>query len=97
MLPCFHVTSSIQAGLVARDGSSSAVMKSKNLETGPFGLHLYCNPLKSHKTAKGFFGKAWRKQAEIWKCLEKTLEVGRRAPGGARFAVHEAQCGLAKP
>src|SRR5271170_8295474 len=32
-----------------------------------------CNPLKSHKTAKAFFGKAWRKQAEIWKSLEKRL------------------------
>src|SRR5277367_625846 len=32
-----------------------------------------CNPLKSHKTAKAFFGKAWRKQAVIWKSLEKKL------------------------
>src|ERR1700677_1925400 len=31
----------------------------------------YCNPLKSHKTANAFFGNVWRKQAEIWKCLEK--------------------------
>jgi hypothetical protein len=37
----------------------------KNLENH----HLWvCNPLKSHKTAKAFFG---RKQAEIWKSLEK--------------------------
>jgi methylenetetrahydrofolate dehydrogenase (NADP+)/methenyltetrahydrofolate cyclohydrolase len=32
--------------------------------------------LKFHKTAKGIFGKAWRKQAEIWKSLQKRLEVG---------------------
>ena len=30
-----------------------------------------CNLLKSHKTAKASFGKAWRKQAGIWKSLEK--------------------------
>src|ERR1700722_2630266 len=47
-------------------------------------LHLYCNPLKSHKTAKGFFGKAWRKRAEIWKCLEKNLGGWQTRPGGAR-------------
>jgi hypothetical protein len=34
-----------------------------------------CKPLKSHKTAKAFFGKAWRKHAEIWKSLEKGLEA----------------------
>ncbi len=28
-----------------------------------------CNPLKSHKTAKAFFGNAWRKTAEFWKSL----------------------------
>ena len=27
------------------------------------------NPLKSHKTAKEFFGNPWRKHADIWKCL----------------------------
>jgi hypothetical protein len=34
-----------------------------------------CNPLKSHKTAKAFFGNPCRKQAEIWKSLEKGLEA----------------------
>jgi hypothetical protein len=32
-----------------------------------------CNLVKSHKTAKASFGKAWRKQAGIWKSLEKKL------------------------
>src|SRR5277367_4114712 len=32
-----------------------------------------CNPLKSHKTAKGFFGKAWSKTREFWRSLEKGL------------------------
>ena len=34
-----------------------------------------CNPLKSHKTAKAFFGKAWRKTTEIWKNLEAAVRL----------------------
>ena len=33
-----------------------------------------CNPLKSHKTAKAFFGKAWSKTCDFWRSLEKGLE-----------------------
>src|ERR1700687_328560 len=33
-----------------------------------------CNPLKSHKTAKDFFGKAWSKTRDFWKSLEKGLQ-----------------------
>jgi hypothetical protein len=33
-----------------------------------------CNPLKSHKTAKALFGKAWSKTREFWRSLEKSLE-----------------------
>src|SRR5271156_993102 len=33
-----------------------------------------CNPLKSHKTAKALFGKAWSKTREFWRSLEKGLE-----------------------
>ena len=33
-----------------------------------------CNPLKSHKTAKDFFGKAWSKTRDFWRSLEKGLE-----------------------
>ena len=52
-----------------------------------FGKELFrvwepCKPLKSHKTAKGIFGKARRKLAEIWKSLQKSLEA-RRATGSA--------------
>jgi hypothetical protein len=39
-----------------------------------------CNPLKFHKTAKAFFGKAWRKQPETWKSLEKGLEAALIPP-----------------
>src|SRR5271163_3656945 len=42
-----------------------------------------CNPLKSHKTAKDMFGKAWTKTAKIWKSLRKC--VGGR-PHSAAFA-----------
>src|ERR1700691_6117598 len=33
-----------------------------------------CNPLKSHKTAKALFGKAWSETREFWRSLEKGLE-----------------------
>src|ERR1700692_1225979 len=33
-----------------------------------------CNPLKSHKTAKALFGKAWSKTRGFWRSLEKGLE-----------------------
>src|SRR5277367_4835534 len=33
-----------------------------------------CNPLKSHKTAKDFFGKAWSITRDFWRSLEKGLE-----------------------
>src|ERR1700720_2148642 len=33
-----------------------------------------CNPLKSHKIAKDFFGKAWSKTRDFWRSLEKGLE-----------------------
>src|SRR5271156_38926 len=33
-----------------------------------------CNPLKSHKTAKALFGKAWSQTREFWRSLEKGLE-----------------------
>src|ERR1700722_9817437 len=33
-----------------------------------------CNPLKSHKTAKALFGKAWSETREFWRSLEKVLE-----------------------
>src|SRR3984885_15927342 len=38
------------------------------------GVWKPCNPLKSHKTAKDLFGKAWSKTREFWRSLEKSLE-----------------------
>src|SRR5271156_3164645 len=38
------------------------------------GIWKPCNPLKSHKTAKDLFGKAWSKTREFWRSLEKGLE-----------------------
>jgi hypothetical protein len=36
----------------------------KNLEDMKieFVIWIYCNPLESHKTAKAFLGKVWRKK-----------------------------------
>src|SRR5271155_2600205 len=69
-------------GLAARDGLFEPRGKDKNLASALFrGLRL-CNPLKSHKIAN--FGNPWRKQPEIWKCLEKSLAAGQTRPGDAR-------------
>src|ERR1700739_1284735 len=38
------------------------------------GVWKPCNLLKSHKTAKDLFGKAWSKTREFWRSLEKGLE-----------------------
>src|SRR3984893_7578972 len=38
------------------------------------GVWRPCNLLKSHKTAKDLFGKAWSKAREFWRSLEKGLE-----------------------
>ena len=35
------------------------------------GVWKTCNSLKSHKTAKDLFGKAWSKTREFWRNLEK--------------------------
>ena len=47
-----------------------------------------CNPLKSHKTAKDLFGKAWSETRDFWRSLEKGLEGAflrhRSAPSHAR-------------
>ena len=42
-----------------------------------------CNPLKSHKTTKALFGKAWSKTREFWRSLEKGLEGALIPPPSA--------------
>src|ERR1700722_17253972 len=39
-----------------------------------------CNPLKFHKTAKDFFGKAWSKTRDFWRSLENGLEGAFNSP-----------------
>src|SRR5271156_626072 len=43
-----------------------------------------CNPLKSHKTAKAFFGKAWRKRQRFGKAWRKGLGAAFISPPPAR-------------
>src|ERR1700679_1166614 len=48
-----------------------------------------CNPLKSHKTAKDFFGKAWSKTRDSWKRLGGRLysaTVGSLPPAASAQA-----------
>jgi hypothetical protein len=49
-------------------------LREKNLE-GIKDVWKPCNPLRSHKTAKDLFGKAWSKTRDFWRSLEKGLEA----------------------
>jgi hypothetical protein len=46
--------------------------------------------MKSHKTAKEMFGKAWSETAEIWKGLDKSLELAA-APERRRAAFRQSR------
>jgi hypothetical protein len=56
----------------AKYGQKGAA-RGENLESIK-GIWKPCNPLKSHKTAKALFGKAWSETREFWRSLEKGLE-----------------------
>ena len=56
-----------------QNAAESGRPEAKNLESIKGRLET-CNPLKSHKTAKDLFGKAWSKTREFWRSLEKGLE-----------------------
>ena len=51
-----------------------AVGRRRKIWKASKGVWKTCNPLKSHKTAKDLFGKAWSKTREFWRSLEKGLE-----------------------
>jgi hypothetical protein len=48
----------------------------KNLEPD-FSIWIYCNPLKSPKTANTFLGKAWHWNHTSLEMFAKNLEAGR--------------------
>ena len=50
-----------------------------------------CNPLKSHKAAKDFFGKAWSETRDLWRSLEKGLE-GTFIPPPLAPATRDRHC-----
>ena len=58
---------------IRQNAAESGRPEAKNLESIKGRLET-CNPLKSHKTAKDLFGKAWSKTREFWRSLEKGLE-----------------------
>src|ERR1700721_4274264 len=58
---------------IRQNTAESGRPEAKNLESIK-GRWKPCNPLKSHKTAKDLFGKAWSKTREFWRSLEKDLE-----------------------
>ena len=58
---------------IRQNAAKRGRLEAKNLESIKGRLEtLY--PLKSHKTAKALFGKAWSETREFWRSLEKGLE-----------------------
>src|ERR1700749_901898 len=74
LVPCFHDPSNPPDCL---DRARPALRASRGQKIWRRTLWVWkaCNPLKSHKTAKEMFGKAWSETAEIWKGLDKSLEL----------------------
>jgi hypothetical protein len=52
-----------------------------------------CNPLKSHKTAKGIFGKTWQIQAILWKNLQNPCAPRERRPSVEQPSSREKRGG----
>src|SRR5271156_5125935 len=69
MLPCFYTVPLSLAGLNACGRLFEPISAGQIFgETSFFDLDP-CNTLKSHKTAKAFFGKAWRWNYRNLECL----------------------------
>jgi hypothetical protein len=92
MLASFHDPATLLTYRAARDRLFEPIEEQK-IWRWTLWIRKACNPLKSHKTAKEMFGKAWSKTAEIWKGLEKKLGTGGGHPSdvGPPFAKIEAQ------
>ena len=86
MLLCFYAVPLSLAGLNACGRLFEPISAGQIFgETSFFDLDP-CNTLKSHKTAKAFFGKAWRWNYRNLECLAlagKTLEAFVHTPGKA--------------
>src|SRR5271167_1197338 len=71
-----------------RAGFSSALTAPRIWRT-TLWIWIYCNLLKSHKTAKTFLGKAWQGIALIWKGLQKAWRRRDRAGRTGRALGHD--------
>src|ERR1700733_7734396 len=60
--------------IVKSDNAAKVGRPERKIWKASKGVWKTCNPLKSHKTAKDLFGKAWSKTREFWRSLEKGLE-----------------------
>jgi hypothetical protein len=49
--------------------------RTRKIWTHQSAVWKLCNPLKSHKTAKDLFGKAWSETRQFWRSLDKGLEA----------------------
>jgi hypothetical protein len=72
-LQAMPIPASVPPALSGRVGASLERFEPKKFGGGQNGRRIYCNPLKFHKTAKGMFGKIWRKKAWFWKSLAQSL------------------------
>jgi hypothetical protein len=89
LLPCFHDPSTLRTDWTVRDRLFEPIEEQK-IWQWTLWIWKACNPLKSHKTAKEMFGKAWSETAEIWKGLDKSLELAA-APERRRAAFRQSR------
>jgi hypothetical protein len=89
MLAYFDDPSTLPTDGAARDRLFEPI-EGQNIWRGTLWVWKACNPLKSQKTAKKMFGKAWSETAEIWKGLDKSLELAA-APERRRAAFRQSR------
>ena len=74
MLSCLRVLSTSQRGLAVRAGLFGPMERQK-IWKEKFLVWILLQVIEIPQNRQRNFGKAWRNQAEIWKCLEKSLEL----------------------
>ena len=96
---CYLAFTSLQRSrLVWRRATAlRAQLEVKKFGNGLFRFAALLQPLEIPQNRQRILWKSLDETGGNLEMFEKTLEVGRRASSGARFAVHEAQRGLAKP
>jgi hypothetical protein len=75
--PMMSVSAELPSAPRSRATGPLQVMRDAKILRTELFVWIYCNPLKFHKTAKTFFGKAWHWNHRYLEIFAKYLEAGR--------------------